>query len=131
MVRCRSCNPRPGRCNPHPERLPPGALPDLHTALLALGFRKSWESDGPIRTVEYRPDGPRGQTFAVSWHRHEGGAEVWSGDPHDEFLWRNASDAIDRKGQRPAVSEWRRELAARVRAAESLMGAAGGQVSLL
>ena len=115
-----------------PSTLPaPGALPDLHAALLALGFRKSWECDGPIRIVEYRPDGPRGQTFAVQWHRHEGGAEVWSGDLHDEFLWRCASDAIDRKGQRPAVSEWRRELAARVRAAESLMGAAGGQVSLL
>lgn len=117
-----------------PAALPaatPGALPDLHAALLALGFRKSWESDGPIRIVEYRPNGPRGQAFAVQWNRHEGGAEVWSGDLHDEFLWRNASDAIDRKGQRPAVSEWRRELAARVRAAESLMGAAGGQVSLL
>ena len=115
-----------------PSTLPaPGALPDLHTALLALGFRQSWECDGPIRIVEYRPDGPRGQAFAVQWHRHEGGTEVWSGDLHDEFLWRNASDAIDRKGQRPVVSEWRRELAARVRAAESLMGAVGGQVSLL
>ena len=116
---------------PHHAPAAPGALPDLHAALLALGFHKSWESDGPIRTVEYRPDGPRGQAFAVQWHRHEGGAEVWSGDPHDEFLWRYASDAIDRKGQRPAVSEWRRELAARVRAAESLMGAAGGQTSFL
>jgi|GEM_PF-4368425 len=110
----------------------PGALPALHTALLALGFRRSWAaSAGSIRVVEYRPDGPRGQAFAVQWHRHEGGAEVWSGDPHDEFLWRHASDAIDRKGQRPTVAEWRRELAARVRAAESLARAVGGQTSLL
>ena len=111
---------------------PTDALPALHTALLALGFRRSWTASvGSIRVVEYRPDGPRGLAFALQWHRHANGAEVWSCDLHDEFLWRNASDAIDRKGHRPTVSEWRRDLAALVRAAESLAGAVGGQTSLL
>lgn len=105
--------------------------PDLHDALVALGFRVSRAFEWLDRRYVHYRHADHSKFFLLTWAVLGNGSEHWTGDYTDEYFYRAASDAIDRKGAAPKVEEWRREIAARVRAAESLTGTPGGQTSIL